>query len=189
VKRPRHLAWNILAAASALLFVAMAAMWFAGRHVEKSAQWSTDPSTTYFLISSGGHVDFVRQSLRPMSPKTPSVASITFSTAKLDRIAEFRGGRGIGSVSIDRRGLPAQFIGFRWRTPGANFGIGGATFAARFEIFSMPYWCPMLLAALMAASAIARLRSRGKSTGDYCRECGYDLRATSDRCPECGAAK
>jgi hypothetical protein len=50
----------------------------------------------------------------------------------------------------------------------------------------LPHW--MLLALTIPLPAyllIARLR-RHERPG-YCRTCGYDLRATPDRCPECGA--
>jgi hypothetical protein len=57
---------------------------------------------------------------------------------------------------------------------------------------TIPGWMPTLLAILiviresMAAWAIwSTQRRRPKG---LCAECGYDLRATPDRCPECGLA-
>jgi len=53
---------------------------------------------------------------------------------------------------------------------------------------AVPYWAIFLLTALAPATTAARLvRSRfsGVPPG-ACRHCGYDLRATPDRCPECG---
>jgi hypothetical protein len=50
------------------------------------------------------------------------------------------------------------------------------------------YWPPLLICGLVAWWSVARLRRlRRVERNGFCRVCGYDLRATPERCPECGA--
>ena len=51
----------------------------------------------------------------------------------------------------------------------------------------VPYWaiCVIGIAPLALQMLIARRRRRRADTL-HCRTCGYDLRATPERCPECG---
>jgi hypothetical protein len=60
------------------------------------------------------------------------------------------------------------------------------TTASALEI-GMPYW---LLAAVTGACPVAWLsnnrRRRRRSRLSQCLSCGYDLRASPERCPECG---
>jgi hypothetical protein len=48
----------------------------------------------------------------------------------------------------------------------------------------LPLWLPMGITAV--GFCFAWRRSRQFPSG-YCAHCGYDLRATPDRCPECGS--
>ena len=58
---------------------------------------------------------------------------------------------------------------------------------------NIPYWPLILIAAVPSVIWGLRLAGRRRREGlrlatGHCRRCGYDLRATVDRCPECGAA-
>jgi hypothetical protein len=70
----------------------------------------------------------------------------------------------------------------------SEHGVGGRSCAMVF-----PNWFPMILLAILPGYAIlmaARsLKRRAIAPAGRCRHCGYDLRATPDRCPECGTVR
>ncbi len=51
------------------------------------------------------------------------------------------------------------------------------------RIVMLPYWTILLAFAFFAARAAIRAKA---PVPGHCCVCGYDLRATPDRCPECG---
>ena len=55
---------------------------------------------------------------------------------------------------------------------------------------TVPHWLPAALLIALPGARLARSlrRRRNRRRAGLCRRCGYDLRATPDRCPECGAA-
>lgn len=64
------------------------------------------------------------------------------------------------------------------------------TFAGTYYI--VPDWLVAALMALMPVFILTRLlrstrRTQRRIAKDLCPACGYDLRASPDRCPECGA--
>src|SRR5688572_9216250 len=53
--------------------------------------------------------------------------------------------------------------------------------------FGLPHWFLALLFAILPALHLrALIRSRRRRRIGHCPRCGYDLRATPERCPECG---
>jgi hypothetical protein len=64
-------------------------------------------------------------------------------------------------------------------------GSIGVDFVTRVAI---PYWAIALIFFILPGTlSLTYLRWRRRGSNGYCAVCGYDLRATPQRCPECGA--
>ena len=73
----------------------------------------------------------------------------------------------------------------RFRVPDRR----GVVAQARYFDVVVPHWLAFLLAASLPALWVARrqLAARQLRRVGLCVACGYDLRATPEQCPECGA--
>ncbi|MGD0767367.1 MAG: hypothetical protein ABSB42_03995 [Tepidisphaeraceae bacterium] len=66
-----------------------------------------------------------------------------------------------------------------------TFRIVGNAF--RWEV-AVPWWLFLIVGLAMPAMAASRAAKRRRDVRQgRCVSCGYDLRATPDRCPECGS--
>ena len=90
---------------------------------------------------------------------------------------------GIENPSFDRLGLSwlAQ-----WRRPQGDRWYRRVV----SEVFvGIPHWLAVLVTLILPGGGLARRtrrRRRRRATAGLCVACGYDLRATPGRCPECG---
>jgi len=87
-----------------------------------------------------------------------------------------------------------------WQSSFAGFGIGKGGIDQPYDLstalprhpalrLSAPWWSlsiPFWLIAL--GITISRIRARRRTRKGHCAHCGYDLRASPTRCPECGAS-
>ena len=127
------------------------------------------------------------------------------------RSVHFTSGNGIGGITMDRTIADDPRVGVEWQqatqprgwqnfksTPPTSPAAISDGFRLRvvdqknirlglsiwIRGFRMPYWFATVLAAVLPAACVIFRRRTKKG---HCRACGYDLRATPDRCPECGA--
>ncbi len=82
------------------------------------------------------------------------------------------------------------FSGPWWSSFAPSFGnsainVGGSTF--RMWSLSIPLWMPTaLFGFLFWRSFVPLYRRRKRKKLGLCLKCGYDLRGSQERCPECG---
>ncbi len=152
---------NILSALSLLLCVGTVALWV-------RSYWVSDTLTSYSnlrLIGAGsvqGRLAFVTVYFdKPPAPRTVH--------------------NGWASLPVGNAftGIPG------WRH--AGFGVESND---RFTAVYVPLWFTLGLSAILLPMRwlwLYRQRRIAERKG-LCPKCGYDLRATPDRCPECGTA-
>ena len=169
---------NLLTALSLLLCVVVAALWV-------RSFWRSDG------VQHGG----------------PAETSWGSETGTLVFSRSYPGESGIGSTAgWEFNSYPVEpredspFINgqqFRYRAFGfeiASYLPARGTVAAnganmRFWYVYVPHWFAVAVLALPPSLGLwRRWRRRRKIGAGLCPACGYDLRATPDQCPECGAA-
>jgi hypothetical protein len=64
----------------------------------------------------------------------------------------------------------------------------GAIYGAAQKAFFVPCWFLAFISAVLAALTFRASRGIRLAKPGHCYSCGYDLRASPDRCPECGTA-
>jgi hypothetical protein len=170
---------NLLTVLSLLLFLITVMLWFRSFRSFDQYCWVDDATgreDEVVLLYGGVHVARVENMAtlaRNARLELPTGWTATplqsFGRAPSFDWQFFYGGR----LVVER----LRFLSFQWLT--ATPGTTAALWSVR-----IPLWLPASVSAVLPALWLSkRLRRRRRG---LCRVCGYDLRATPDRCPECG---
>jgi hypothetical protein len=92
----------------------------------------------------------------------------------------------LSKAQVHSHGL---YLNARWEPRGTPFWIGTSLYVAKEKALDVggPAWIAVLLTALFPALRFGSwFRGRRRAAENICPVCSYDLRATPDRCPECG---
>jgi hypothetical protein len=183
-RRILKLLQTIAVVLSTLLFLAAMGMW--GRsywRIDEFAgeRYSDDgDSTFYSLISHAGAFRVVLERAGPSMFEAGSVWK-----PPPDRTS-FR------SLAIRSRSLFAArtYAGFAFEHDRPPANLTASARAWSHTMISVPYWFIALLSLPLPLLALSRWRRERRIAREgLCPVCGYDLRASPDRCPECGAAR
>ncbi|MDB5328931.1 MAG: hypothetical protein JWP03_82 [Phycisphaerales bacterium] len=189
-------AFSILSALSLLLCIATCVLWAWSDVRRETAIFSIGRILISEEVSHGGfHLEVglgfpERQPLCWISGRGTTSAEFEFAgwpPLGFDAVAQWHlfdvyGNYGEEYPLLDNRGRVV-----RWPNP--NFPGPMLRHGKPFYFCSIgnaPLWLLVLLFGVMpSARTLRRWPRRRRRIGD-CAKCGYDLRATPDRCPECG---
>ena len=168
--------FNYVACASLLLCVAAIPLWARSYWFFDRLGHETHDTRSYRFFGCGsnfGSLSFVRESILLPTPRLID----PFTSA---RILHWWSGPAFGRSGkslLNRLGFATTVYNKR--------GVDGTR--RREEELSAPYWLIVGVLLWPAIVALIQIRRRllHRAIG-CCTVCGYDLRATPDRCPECG---
>ena len=195
MRRFLRIALNIVTALSLLLAIATTVFWMRSRIINDDAWFyysRTSATRTYSdtgILSQAGILEIYSWSRSIDTQEGFDNDDGLLSPRSYREGLNYRrypvGSGGRGGSFWWRHGF--RFEWPRWHATPQGYHLGRYTLAA----FSAPHWFFFLLFTILPCLWLfRRLRSfLHRSRAGLCPICGYDLRASPDQCPECGAAR
>jgi hypothetical protein len=174
--------FTILSALSLLLCVATAVLWVRSlRRVDQVACVGASEDAYIRTVSAwtlNGKLVVTNRKEVLVGEDLPA----SFTVAAESRVLS-PDGAGLIEQSLEMTGF--HFAGFGWHPVDEEAHYRLAGFKETGGDVTVPFW---FLAAAFAVAPLCWLRRRqARRVRGGCLKCGYDLRATPSRCPECGA--
>lgn len=178
--------FTLASALSLLLFMAVVGLWVRSYWVSENVAWNhrgtivgVDRMETEIDLSTGrGGLSFVLFRSRNDPADNSDIKAFYY----LRYTKNFYGGEGRTARSMWNR------LGFFAGTESESFPLMGVRAQTDWWV-TFPFWtlavAAVLLPSLVAMKLLRLLRNQPER-GCRCRRCGYDLRGTPNRCPECG---
>lgn len=155
---------NALTVLSLLLSIATVGLWVRSYRAAEVLQWTRSGTFEELFASAGGLFH-----------------SVNYKTGMPESPVRYQRKPPLGlwiapSVTEKQRW---HFAGFWWVSTGAPYPAGRS--------IGVPCWFVTACFTILPSTWLMRRRANRRYPDGSCLSCGYDLRATPDRCPECGS--
>jgi hypothetical protein len=176
VERPSvlRLTFAALALGSALLAIALAYAWLIGLRDVRSFTRMNRDGPSWGALTHEGKLQLLWRSESPL-PFSTADWGLAYSDW-------------IGRLSARDPGVHTFGGGFVYATQ-----ADVPSSAPRSHVLQLPFWSAVTLASILPLIWLLRqrryARRRHRAANNLCLACGYDLRHSPDRCPECGEAR
>jgi hypothetical protein len=174
--------FTLLSALSLVICVATCVLWVRGHFVEDSLAWRRSDAHS-LLRSSPGHL-ILDVNVSGWSAVPPAFTHET-APPNPNAVHEARMSGLVLNVGPQDTWVWGERAGFAWSRWAGNGGNS-------ISMLVVPVWAATAATGLLplawCGAAALRSRARRRARRDsLCPGCGYDLRASPGRCPECGA--
>ncbi len=172
----RNALFTFAASVSAVLFLLVAASWIYGQFVHHAVSFSHVRS--YELLNLDRSCMLIIDGKRQRDPQS-QMFNIRAPISDDARFHHRRVPFNWGSDCV------WPFVKLNDYMGGEGYGEDAPHFVYFRHWIVMPYWLLMILSAV--CPVLWLLKRRRTPHSGHCAKCNYDLRATPNRCPECGA--